>query len=479
MKRYLNLIDGKLRTALSGRELDVRCPSDGLPFAKIPASSAMDINAAVKAARAAVDDGEWSHLSAVGRGRLLTKLGDLVLDNLDDLTSIEAMDTGKPMREAEQDIRMTARYFEFYGGSADKIGGETLPYFNMFNAQVLREPHGVTGHIIPWNYPSQIFARTLAPALAMGNAVVLKPAEQACLTPIQLAVLAREAGFPKGSINVVSGTGAMAGAALARHRGIDFLSFTGSPKTGASVAAAAARNRIACSLELGGKSPQIVFEDARKEEYLHILVQGVIQNAGQTCSAGSRVLVQESMFGEVLDGLASRFEALTAGPHDEDPDLGALISNVQKKRVLRYLNLPDRPHLVAQGNVSPSAPAGGHYVRPTLFGPASEHSRLSQEEIFGPVLVCTSFKDERDAVRIANGTEYGLVAGIWTRDGDRQMRVAKALHCGQVFINSYGAGGGVELPFGGVGKSGHGREKGMAALHTFSRLKTVVHHHGL
>ncbi len=473
-----NLVGGQFRPALSEKRIDLVSPSSGRLIGSIPASEKRDIDAAVSAARAAVEGGTWSRQTAVERGRLLTALGALVSKHADKLAQIESLDTGKPLRQARQDIELTARYFEFYGGGADKFGGETLPYLNDFNIQLWREPLGVTGHIIPWNYPSQILARTLAPSLAMGNATVLKPAEDACLTPIHLSELAVEAGFPDGSINVVTGSGDVAGASLASHVGIDFLSFTGSPETGASVAAAAASNRIACALELGGKSPQIVFEDADLESAYPVLVQAIIQNAGQTCSAGSRILVQSSVYDLVVEELGRRFAELEAGPHDLDLDLGPLISHKQKTRVLGYLELADQSTMVAQGNIVSDAPPDGFYVRPTLLGPIDGDSRLAQEEIFGPVLICTPFSDESEAVRLANGTDYGLVAGVWTSDGSRQLRMAKALNCGQVFINCFGAGGGVELPFGGVGKSGHGREKGMIALHTYSRLKTVVQFHG-
>jgi aldehyde dehydrogenase (NAD+) len=345
---------------------------------------------------------------------------------------------------------------------------------------VLREPKGVTGHIIPWNYPAQMFGRTLAPALAMGNATVIKPAEEACLTPVRLAQLAAEIGFPEGAINVVTGLGEEAGAALCGHPGIEFLSFTGSPEVGTLVQVAAAKNHIGCTLELGGKSPQLVFDDADFDAAIPVVVNAIVQNGGQTCSAGSRVLVQKSIYDGFVRRVAERFALLRVGSHSMDLDCGPLISANQKRRVLGFTEQArkDGIEALAKASIADGVPAGGFYVAPVLFGPVPRENQLACEEVFGPVLSVIPFEDEADAVRLANGTDYGLVAGIWARDGGRQMRVAKRMRCGQVFINGYGAGGGIELPFGGVKKSGHGREKGLEALHEFSNAKTLVFKHG-
>jgi aldehyde dehydrogenase (NAD+) len=410
----------------------------------------------------------------------MIKLGEKILEHFEEFAELEARDTGKPMKQARADITAAARYFEFYGSAADKFHGDVIPFLDGYMVTVLREPKGVTGHIIPWNYPAQMFGRTLGPALAMGNATVVKPAEEACLTPLRIAKLAGEVGFPDGAINIVTGLGEEAGAALSGHPEIDFLSFTGSPEVGTLVQTAAARNHIGCTLELGGKSPQIVFEDADFDAAVPVVVNAIVQNGGQTCSAGSRVLVQKSIYDRFVGRVAERFAQLRVGSHSMDLDCGALISATQKKRVLGFTAQArkDGIAVLAEASIAEGVPAGGYYVAPVLFGPVPRDNQLACEEVFGPVLSVIPFEDEADAVKLANSTQYGLVAGIWTRDGGRQMRVAKKMRCGQVYVNGYGAGGGIELPFGGVKKSGHGREKGLEALHEFSHAKTVVFKHG-
>ena len=415
-------------------------------------------------------------MTAVERGRILTRIGQAVLEHVETLALVEALDVGKPLKQARADALALARYMEFYGGAADKIHGETIPYQDGYTVYTLREPHGVTGHIIPWNYPMQIIGRSVGAALAMGNACVLKPAEDACLTALAFAAIAMEAGLPSGALNVVTGLGTEAGAALATHPGIQHMSFTGSVRTGELIQSAAAQNVIPVTLELGGKSPQLVFDDADLDRALPFLVNAGIQNAGQTCSASSRILVQRGAYDEVRARMGDAYRALRVGPAISDLDVGPLISARQKGIVESFVAKGDDLMIAGQGEIDTDAK--GHYVRPTLFDDVPADHPLAQEEIFGPVQVLIPFKDETEAVRIANSTDYGLVAGIWTRDGARQLRLAKALKSGQVFINNYGAGGGVELPFGGVGKSGHGREKGFEALYGFSTLKTVAAWHG-
>ncbi|MEM6466977.1 MAG: aldehyde dehydrogenase family protein [Pseudomonadota bacterium] len=469
------LIGGQWQGA--AETLALEDPSTGQEVGRIARGSADHVDKAVAAARTALD-GSWGAMTALERGRCLTRLGHLVEANAPALAEMEARDVGKPLAQAKADVTALARYMEFYGSAADKITGETLPYQAGFTVYTLREPHGVTGHIVPWNYPMQIIGRSVGAALAMGNACVLKPAEEACLTALAFARLAAEAGLPAGALNVVPGLGAEAGAALAAHRGVDHVSFTGSVGTGTLVQAAAAQNTVPVTLELGGKSPQLVFADADLDAALPFLVGPGVQNAGQTCSAASRILVQRAVFDEVARRMAQAYEALVAGPALEDHALGPLISARQKEIVGGYLAQASDAQILAQGQIVAHAPRQGHYQRATLLQGVGPGDALAQEEIFGPVQVLIPFEDEAEAVALANGTEYGLVASVWTESGSRQFRLAKALRAGQVFVNNYGAGGGVELPFGGRGKSGHGREKGFEALYGFSALKTVAVKHG-
>jgi len=470
-------IDGKWLEPASGQTIQMISPSDSKPIGAIARGTKPDIDAAVAAARRAFD-GPWARVTATERGRLLVKLGQLILQHHEELAQLEANDTGKPLKLARGDVTAAARYFEYYGGAADKLHGETIPFLDGYQVLIIREPRGVTGHIIPWNYPAQMFGRTLAASLAAGNTTVLKPAEEACLSCVRLTELAAEAGFPAGTINLVTGFGEEAGAALASHPGIDFLSFTGSPEVGTLVQKSAADNHVPCVLELGGKSPQIVFDDADVERALPVIIGAIVQNAGQTCSAGSRVLVQRPIYDEFVAALSRRMNAVRVGHHQADLDCGPVISEVQQKRVQSFLDRArkDGISVIGEGRLEGEA-QGGFFIKPTLLGPVPLSHELAREEVFGPVLAAIPFDDEADAIEIANGTEYGLIAGIWTENGGRQMRVAKRLRVGQVYVNGYGAGGGIELPFGGFKRSGHGREKGFEALREYTVAKTIVLNH--
>lgn len=473
------LIDGNWTQPAEGGSLPLIDPCNGEAFAHIAAGGAKDVDRAVRAAQAALDGG-WGRMAPAERGRILQRWARLIEDRVDELALIEARDTGKPMTAARADIQVTARYFEFYGGAADKLHGQVIPFLDGYTVNVLREPHGVTGHIIPWNYPAQQYARTVAAALAVGNATVVKPSEDACLSTLKLSELALEAGLPGGALNIVTGLGEQAGAALTAHPGVNFLSFTGSPEVGTLVQASAARNHIPCTLELGGKSPQVVFADAELDKALPVVVKAIVQHAGQTCSAGSRLLVQQDVYDAFVGQVAAAFDKLRAGTPEMNLDCGPVMNATQRDRIQGFTRaaIDSGVPLLGQGRLAEGLSPNGYWIEPALFGPVPRGHALACEEVFGPVLSAIPFKDEEDAVRLANATEYGLIGAVWTTNGARQQRVSKRMRCGQVFINCYGAGGGVELPFGGVKKSGHGREKGFLALEHMSITKTVVNFHG-
>ncbi len=458
--------------------LEALDPSTGAVITEIARGGPTEVDAAVAAARQAMNS-EWGRWPAVERGRVLTRLAALIAEHHEALAEIECRDTGKPLTQARNDMTATARYFEYYGGAADKLHGEVIPYQDGTTVMVQREPYGVCGVIIPWNYPAQIFGRTVGGALAAGNTIVLKPAEEACLSVLRLTELAAEAGVPAGVLNVVPGLGSEAGAALAGHPDIDHLSFTGSPATGTAVSRAASGRHVRLTMELGGKSAQVVFADADLDAAADTAVRAIVQNAGQTCSAGSRLLVEASAREAIVSRLVERFSALVVAPGVEDRDCGPLINAAQKTRLEGMLERGRESgmQVLAQGQIAPDAPATGHFVPPMLVTGVPADHEVACEELFGPVLTLFEFANEDGAVALANGTDFGLVTGLWTRDAGRALALPRRLQSGQVFVNNYGAGGGVELPFGGVKRSGYGREKGFEGMKSFTTVKTVVLKH--
>lgn len=469
----------RLSAIINGNEVEApeyfvtEDPSTGKPLAEVARSGKAEIDAAVAAARSAFE-GAWPGTPPAERGSMLRAVAELIRAERDDLALLESRDTGKPLRQARTDVDVAARYFEFYGGTIDAFYGDTIPLSRDLMAYTLREPFGVTAHIVPWNYPIQISARTIAPALAVGNCCVLKPAEEAPLTALRLGKLCLEAGMPPGVLNVVPGFGEEAGAPLAAHPGVDHVSFTGSVEVGRLVQRAAADNVVPVALELGGKSPNVVFADADLEAALPVIVNSILQNAGQTCSAGSRLLVHQHVHGDVVGAVSERFAAVRIGPGPDDPDLGPLISAQQLERVRGFVDRAKKEAQLVAGGTAPAGLGGGYYFSPTLFDGVDPDTPIAREEVFGPVLAVTPFRDLDEAIRLTNGTDYGLVTAVWTRDVTTAHRVARAARSGQVYVNTYGAGGGVELPFGGFKRSGYGREKGFEALHTFSQVKTVT-----
>ena len=449
-------------------------PSSGQVFAETADCGAEQIDQAVTAAREAANS--WRRVAIADRARILRRIAALVERDLDVLATLEAQQTGKPIKQARRDTEITARYFDFYASAIETFYGSTIPLNDDTLIYTRWEPHGVTAHITPWNYPLQILARSIAPSLAMGNGCVLKPAEETPLTALHMAELALESGLPAGLFNVVTGYGESAGAALTAHPGVDHISFTGSVEVGRLISHAAAERTIPVTMELGGKSPNIVFADADLDRAVPFLVNAILQNAGQTCSAGSRLLVQESIHDELVDRIAEAFDAVDIGPALSDPTLGPLISAQQRSRVLGYIDWAKQHASIRYGGeaLSGGALGDGYFIQPTLIDAVDPASRLAQEEIFGPVLVVTSFRDADEAVALANSTDYGLLAGVWTSDVATAHRMIRDVVAGQVFVNTYGASGGVELPFGGFKRSGHGREKGVEGLRGFGQIKTAV-----
>lgn len=470
-----HFIAGRFVASASGREMESFDPGRGAVFASFAAGDGEDVERAVRAARAALS-GPWSRLSPAARGEILMRASRLIAERAARFAVVETLDSGKRLAEAEGDVAGVVRAFAYYAGAADKLHGDSMPLGADHVGVTIEEPVGVVAQIVPWNYPLSTAARGIAPALAAGCTLVVKPAEQTPFTTLMLAELLHEAGLPEGVLNVVAGTGAEAGAALVGDAGIDHITFTGSVATGQQVMRSAAEHVTRLVLELGGKSPVVLLADCDIDAAVDGVMEAIFENAGQICSAGSRLIVEEAIAERVLERLVARAQTLRPGHGLGDAGIGPINSPAQLARVAAHVDrarVAGNRILTGGAIVPPEACGGGWFYQPTIVLTRGTDDPLVQEEIFGPVLTVQIVRDFEAAVAAANATRYALVAGIYTRDHARAWRFARAVDAGQVYINEFFAGG-VAMPFGGNRKSGFGRAKGMAGLRSYCKLKSVV-----
>ncbi|MFJ7362653.1 aldehyde dehydrogenase family protein [Peribacillus frigoritolerans] len=473
MKKYQLFIDGKWTDSLSGETFESINPGTGEVHAVVSQGGEEDLNHAVKAARKAFESGPWATMSPSDRGRLLYKAARKMWENSDFLAEVESKDNGLPINETKHiALPSTIDVLEFYAGLANKVQGDTLasPH-NRFN-YTLKEPLGVIGAIVPWNFPLMLTMWKLAPALAAGNTIVIKPAKETSTSILELAKLFQEVGIPDGVINIVPGPGSTVGSALASHQDVDKIAFTGSTDTGRLIMQAATKNLKPVSLELGGKSPNIVFDDANLEDAVNGAMFGIYFAQGQVCASGSRLFVQESIYDKFMDRFASKVQSIRVGnPLEATTQMGPQVSAQQLKTIEKYVavGLEEGAELVTGGQ---RGNKNGYYFTPTIFGDVTNEMTIAREEIFGPVVSVIRFKDEEDALRQANDTIYGLASGIWTNDLKRAHRMARGIQAGTVYVNTYSMLDST-TPFGGMKQSGFGRELGVQAMDMYTQSKSV------
>ncbi len=473
--RHQLFIDGRFIDAESGETLATLNPHDNSVIANVAMAGRPDVDKAVEAATRAFP--AWARMAAAERGRILLKLADLIEANTEELARLESLDTGHPLKDSRAlDVPRTAACFRYFGGMADKFQGDVVPVEAGFLNYLLREPVGVVGQVVPWNFPLMFTSWKMAPALAAGNCVVLKPAEITPLSTLKIAELMSQAGMPDGVVNIVPGLGQVAGQYMAEHPDIAKIAFTGSTATGRRIVAASAGNLKKVQLELGGKGANIVFEDANLTAAVNGSAWAIFHNQGQACIAGSRLMLHERIADEFLDRFATLARSIRQGnPLDERTEMGPLTSAQHRDRVLAYVDIArDEGGQVIAGGKAPSDPAlaQGCYVEPTIVKARTPRDRIAQEEVFGPFVTVLTFKDDAQALAIANGTDYGLGSGLWTRDLQRAHKLARELHAGMVWINSYKRVN-PGSPFGGVGQSGYGREMGFDAMREYTQVKSV------
>lgn len=459
-----------------GRSYD---PATGQVVAEIARAGQKEVGMAVAAARKAFDDGPWRRMRPFERGRILHRIGELILERREEIALKEVADSGKPMRDAHWEVDCSARFFEFYAGAADKLHGSSIPLGPDWSDWTVKEPIGVSLHIIPWNYPFQLIARGVAPALAAGCSVIIKPSAETPVTAYEFMKICQEAGLPEGQVNLVNGRGSVAGDLLARHPGVDQITFTGSVPTGERVLNAAASHAVPCNMELGGKSPQILFADADLDRALPTIAGGIFTHCGQVCNAGTRLIVERSIHDTVVDKLNEQINSMTIGAGIDDPDMGPLVSAAHKKDVERFYDIArEEGELLLGAKIPGKGPLSeGAFVQPALVIGADNSTRMAREEIFGPILTVIPFDSAEEAARLANDSPFGLVAGVHTSNIDAAMSMAERLRVGQVWINSFAVGLDVEFPFGGYKLSGFGREKGLEALAAYQQIKNIAIHH--
>jgi aldehyde dehydrogenase (NAD+) len=467
-ERYTHFIGGEYESESDDEYTDVTDPATGERITSVARGTTDDVDRAVQTARDAFES--WSETAPAERGRILNRVAQLMRERKDELAHIESRDQGKPLSDAKGDIERSARYFEYYGGAADKLEGKSIPVAGDEIDFTIREPYGVSAQITPWNFPIQMAARGIAPALAAGNTAIVKPAPTTPLSTLHLAEICREGGVPDGVVNVVTG-GVEAGSALSGHEDIDTITFTGSVPTGQAIMESAAKTITPVTLELGGKNPAVVFDDADMENAVSWIAGGIFNNAGQVCSAPDRAIVHESVYDEFVDRVVDEAESYEIGPGLDDPDMGPLNHEEHLEKVMRYIELGQEEGATLETG-GDAMDREGHYVEPTVFSDVTNDMRIAQEEIFGPVLVVIPFSDPKEGVELANDIRYGLTGGVFSENVSRAMSAATEIDAGKVAVNEW-YGGGIETPFGGFKDSGIGRENGLEGLETYLQTKNI------